>query len=77
MKEIIVHKSGWNIVAMLAGPFWYLYRGMTGKGLLMLALCLATLGIGVLPVWIYCGFCGNRDFYRCLKQKGIYIYRQG
>lgn len=73
MKRIKVQKSGWNIVAMLAGPFWYLYRGMSGKGLLMLALCLATLGIGVLPVWIYCGLCGNRDFYRHLKRKGVFI----
>jgi hypothetical protein len=74
LKKVRVQKSGWNTVAMLAGPFWYLYKGMAGKGFLMLALCLATLGLGVLPVWIYCGFCGNPDYYRYLKQKNIYIY---
>jgi len=73
MKKIMVQKSGWNTVAALAGPFWYLSRRMVGRGLFMLLLCLATLGIGVLPVWIYCGFYGNRDFYRHLKQKGISI----
>lgn len=72
MKKIMVQKSGWNIVAMLTGPFWYLYRGMD-KGLPLLILCLATLGIGVLPVWIYCGFYANRDFYRHLKRKGVLI----
>lgn len=58
---------------MLAGPFWYLFRGMVARGLLLLLFCLATLGIGVLPVWIYCGFFGNRDFYRRLKRKGVFI----
>ena len=74
MKKIMVRKSGWNMVAALAGPFWYLSRGLAAKGLLMLFFCLATLGIGVLPVWLYCGICGNRDFYRHLKKKGMFIW---
>ncbi len=73
MKKIMVQKSGWNITALLGGPFWYLSRGMEGSGLLMLFFCLATLGVGILPVWIYCGLYGNRDFYRYLKRKGIAI----
>jgi hypothetical protein len=73
MKKIMVQRSGWSTIAVLAGPFWYFSRGMVGRGFLLLILCLATLGIGVLPVWIYCGFCGNRDFYRHLKRKGISI----
>nr|WP_242652478.1 hypothetical protein [Desulfofarcimen acetoxidans] len=40
MKKIMVQKSGWSINALLAGPFWYLYRGMFGRGLLFLLLCL-------------------------------------
>ena len=74
MKKFMVQRSGWNTGAALAGPFWYLSRGVAGKGLLFLLLCLATLGIGIVPIWIYCGFFGNRDFYRHLKRKGVYIW---
>lgn len=74
MKRFIIRKSGWNTIAGVTGPFWYLSRGMTGRGLLMLVLCLATLGIGILPIWIYCGFYGNRDLYRFLKRKGVFIW---
>ncbi|HBC93655.1 MAG TPA: hypothetical protein DCZ10_12375 [Pelotomaculum sp.] len=54
--------------------FWYIYKRMVGKGAFMLMLSLATAGIGIIPVWIYCGFKGNSDFYRYLKHKGVYIY---
>jgi hypothetical protein len=74
MRMILVRRSGWNTAAMLAGPFWYIYKRMVGKGAFMLMLSLATAGIGIIPVWIYCGFKGNSDFYRYLKHKGIYIY---
>ncbi|WHH57471.1 hypothetical protein [Petroclostridium sp. X23] len=73
MKKIVVHKDGWNTAAAIAGPFWYIYRNMPGKGLLMLLICLCSLGIGIIPVWIYCGFQANKDFYQLLKRRNIYI----
>jgi len=74
MKRVIVRKSGWNVYAALAGPFWYLYRGMIMKGLMMLLLSIVTFGVGILPIWIYCGYNANKDFYHHLKNKGIYIF---
>ena len=73
MRHFKVYKKGWSWAAFAAGPFWYLYHGMVGKGLVMLCIILATLGIGIIPVWIYCGIKGNKDFYTFLKEKGIYI----
>lgn len=75
MKRVIVQKSGWNTSAALLGPFWYLFRGMTPKGTVMLFITLGTIGIGLIPIWIYCGFNANKDFYRFLKEKGTYIYQ--
>lgn len=75
MKKIKVQKSGWNGFAMLCGPFWYIYRGMVAKGFLMLIICLITIGVGIIPTWIYCGFCANKDFYNHLKRIGVNIQR--
>lgn len=69
-----IRKHGWNTSAALAGPFWYMSKGMVAKGLFLLLITLATLGIGLIPVWIYCGLRGNADHYNYLKSKGIYIY---
>lgn len=74
MKRVSVQKSGWNVWATVFGPFWYFYKGMGSKGLILLLISLATLGIGIIPVWIYCGYRGNRDFYNHIKGKGIYIF---
>ena len=69
-----VYKGGWNGKAALAGPFWYLSKSMTLKGLFLLALCLVTAGIGIIPVWIYCGAKGNEDHYRFVKAKGYHLH---
>lgn len=73
MKKIKIYKSGWNRFAMLGGPFWYLYRGIVWKGILMIVICLATVGIGIPFIWVYCGYSGNRDYYMHIKRKNIYI----
>lgn len=74
MKSCVVRKSGWNFTALLLGPFWYLFRGMKDKGLMLLFVVIATVGLGLIPVWIYCGYNANKDFYTYLKNKGTYIY---
>jgi len=74
MKSCVVRKSGWNFEALLFGPFWYLLRGMKEKGLKLLLISIATVGLGIIPVWIYCGYNANREFYYFLKNKGAYIY---
>jgi hypothetical protein len=58
----------------VAGPFWYIYRGLCAKGLILLLLSIVTLGLGVFPVWLYCGYNANKDFYKYLIRKGRYIY---
>lgn len=73
MKRIPVQKKGFNKRALVAGPFWYIRKGMIGKGVLLLFICILSVGTGIIPVWIYCGVKGNRDFYRHLKKTNAYI----
>lgn len=74
MKKITVQKGGWNWYSFIGGPFWYMIKGMFGYGLVLLLITLITIGIGLIPVWIYCGAKGNSDFYHYLKKKNIYIH---
>lgn len=74
MKIVRVRKKGWNTYAALGGPFWYIAMGMYGKGLVMLLIAAVTIGVGIIPIWLYCGFRGNRDFYYHLKNKNVNIY---
>jgi hypothetical protein len=69
-----IHKDGWNKQALLLGPIWYLGHKLILKGLIMLLICAATLGIAIIPVWIYSGWRANRDLYRHLKKNNVYIY---
>ena len=52
-----------NIAAFLFGAFWYLYKGMWVKGLLMLALTFIFAGLPGIFFWIYAGVCGTYDYY--------------
>jgi hypothetical protein len=61
---------GWNWSSFLLGPFWYLFNGMVGKGVVLLVIALITFGFGAPFVWFYCGLRGNSDQYeRLLKEK--------
>ena len=62
--------SGWNWLAFLFGPFWYLYNGLILKGLILLIISIITLGFGIPLVWIYSGINGNSSLYeQTLKKK--------
>ena len=74
IRRVVVRKSGWNTNAAFAGPLWYLYNGIIKKGLILLIISVTTLGVGILPIWIYCGLNANHDFYHYLKKKGVYIF---
>ena len=74
MKGIKVKRSGWNKEVALAGPFWYMCRGMIGKGFILLFIAVCTLGIGIIPIWIYCAYNANKDFFKYIERKGYYIY---
>jgi hypothetical protein len=50
MKRVRIRKGGLNKTALVAGPFWYIYRGLCAKGLILLLLSIVTLGLGVFPV---------------------------
>ena len=56
-------QSGWNWFAFLAGPFWYLNKGLVKKGLLLLSLVAITVGFGIPLICIYCGAKGSSDLY--------------
>lgn len=74
MKYFKVKKRGWNFAALLLGPFWYIHRGMREKGVRLLIIVIATVGLGIIPVWIYCGYNANKYFYNYLKNSDTYIY---
>ena len=59
----------WNWPAFLFGAFWYLYRGMWAKALLLAAIVLFTGGFLAIPVWIYGGLMGTYDDY-LLRRRG-------
>jgi len=62
--------SGWNWLSFLFGPFWYLFNGLVGKGIILLIITVFTIGFGAPIIWIYCGLRGNSDLYeKKLKNK--------
>lgn len=74
MRIVRVRKSGWNTYAALGGPLWYIFKGMFLKGFIMIIIAVCTLGAAIIPIWLYCGYRGNSDFYKHLKGKHIHIY---
>ena len=56
--------TGFNIWVLLFGPFWYLFNGMIGKGILWLVVAALvgsfTFGLGALLVWIILAFKANK-----------------
>jgi hypothetical protein len=67
-------KEGYNWPVMLAGPCWYLYNGMIGKGLMWLLLAIVigafTAFIGAIVVWIIAGAKANKEKEQELLKKG-------
>lgn len=59
----------WNWPAFLFGAFWYLFRGMWAKALLLAAIVIFTGGFLAIPVWIYGGLMGTYDDY-LLRRRG-------
>jgi len=55
--------SWWHWPSFIFGPFWYLSKGMTTKGMWLLVLCIVTLCCAVPFVYIYCGARGKGDWY--------------
>lgn len=57
-------KGRWNWYAFLFNIIWYFKHGITDKAIIMLVLALFSLGVGIIPVAIYCGTKGNEDRFR-------------
>ena len=55
--------GGWDWAAFLLGPFWYLSKGMTKKGIWLLVLCVITVFTATPFILIYCGAKGKGDLY--------------
>lgn len=73
MSKKIIRKRGWNWSAFWFSFFWYYGKGMKGKAFFMAVLIFGSLFIGLLPVMIYCGANGNRDFYDHVRKNVIII----
>ena len=60
-------------MAFILGPFWYLSKGMTSKGLCLLVICMITFLTTIPFIWVYCGIKGQNDWYEYqLKTRGKY-----
>lgn len=56
-------RGGWDWSAFILGPFWYVSKGMTSKGIWLLVLCIITFLCAAPFIWIYCGAKGKGDWY--------------
>ncbi|SET09016.1 hypothetical protein [Anaerobranca gottschalkii] len=72
-KKKVLRKSGWNWNAFFKSVFWYYKKGMTGKAVFMTLIIIATFFVGLIPVMIYCGANGNKDFYNFVMKNQIII----
>jgi len=56
-------KKGWNWYAFFLNIIWYFKHGIEEKAIIMLIVTVFSLGIGIIPIAIYCGIKGNEDRY--------------
>lgn len=68
-----VGASKWNWAAVFFTAFWYMYKGMWAKGLMMLGLNLSTGGVLWPLFWVYAGKVGNYDYW-LLRTKGKQLW---
>lgn len=54
-------RLGWNWLALILGPFWYLAMGMWVYGFLLLAIVFLSGGLLLPFVWLYAGLKANED----------------
>lgn len=64
----------WNWGAFGFLFLWYLYRGLWVKALIILAVCMFTVGFAALPLCIYAGLAGDYDFY-LLQRKQTQLWK--
>ena len=60
--------AGWNWLAFILGPLWYLMNGLFFKGSFLIITLIIAISLFpfeyIIPiVLIYCGLKGNRDLY--------------
>jgi hypothetical protein len=64
-------RQGWSWAAFFLGPVWYLQHGLSVKGLVLLLLVLATVGLALPIVCVYAGLRARGDEYeRWLAHRG-------
>jgi len=63
-------RSGFNWWALFFGPFWYFYKNLWGKGLVLILaamiaafVTLAVGGLGSALIWIWAATKANEDYY--------------
>ena len=54
----------WNWWAFLFGIFWYFYKGIWVKPLIMIAVSALFAGVPGIFFILYCALFGNYDYYR-------------
>lgn len=63
----------WNWAAFFFGIFWYLYKGIWVKAIVLFVIAGLLAGIPGPFFWLYCGLAGNYDYY-LLKVKGKQLW---
>lgn len=53
----------WNWAAFFLSGFWYFYKGMWAKGLIIFTVLIFSAGVVAPFAWLYSGLLGNYDYY--------------
>lgn len=61
----------WNWEAFFKSFYWYGVRGMNTHATLMIIFIMLTVWVGFIPLMIYCGKRGNRDYHRHLSSQRV------
>ncbi len=61
MQKRRLSGTRWNWYAFLFNIIWYIRHGIIDKAIIMLVIAIFSLGVGIIPIAIYCGIKGNED----------------
>jgi hypothetical protein len=54
----------WNWAAFFGGSFWYMAKGLWGRGIVLLLLYFISIGLLIIPGMIFVGTTGNYAYFK-------------
>ncbi|MEN6325752.1 MAG: hypothetical protein ABFD18_06060 [Syntrophomonas sp.] len=64
----------WNWAAFFGGPFWYMAKGLWGRGIALLSLYFVSLGLLIIPGMIIAGITGNYAYFKKIVNNDVDAY---